>query len=580
MKRVSFIIILVLALLPMSAFAGNVTPEKASIAAGRFLGTDAVSLEYGSSAQKAQGRDSQPEYYVFNNPDGGWVIIAADDRVTPVLAYSNTGSFQVDDMPENVRYWMDGMAGIIDSVRTADIPSTRKVQELWAAVMNGTGFSESRQVVLETALWGQDSPFNDLCPICVNSSERASAGCVATAMSIVMHYTKWPEHGTGTVGGYRSDTYSQYYPAYSIDDHKYDWASMPFVYDASSTPYARNQVAALMLDCGMAVEMDYTKEGSGAWNFVVAEALRNHFSYQNVQYLDRSSFQPQEWFSIIKNEIDADRVVLYSGQSNDAGHQFVCDGYDPDYSMVHINWGWDGSENGFFALDLNIERYNWAFEYYQSIVIGIAAGNAAVLPVDFQPVSLYGGAGIIIDSSSSLLKDGTVHLNTGWLANFADFNYTSYVKACLMSSNGDTIQQIGLPTLLLLKPNYYSTLDFIDKLQVQPRITDYFQLFITDPHGDWVPLKYDINFCPSGQDVCCGITQDPLILTGDGHVGESVDLKLGYGSIPVISVTWYVNGQEYEGKTLTIRKANTEIRADIIYCDGSTGSISKTLAVE
>lgn len=581
MKRTAFT--LLLSLLSMHALAADVSMEKASAVAGHFLKVPASSLSCERSAQRASGRDglaSQPAYYVFNNPEGGWVIIAADDRVVPVLAYSTDGSFNSDDMPENVRYWMDGVAGIIDCVRTEGLEAPAEVSAGWSSLQAGRSVL-SDPVVLETAHWDQGSPYNDLCPIPVNSNRHANTGCVATAMAIVMRYNKWPEYGTGTVGGYRTDSHNMFIPAYSIDDHHYDWDSMPLSYDSKSSDYARSQVATIMLDCGMSVEMDYTFSGSGAWTFDVTEAMRTHFSYQSVQYVDRSSYQPAEWFSIMKNEIDAGRVVLYSGQTGSEGHMFVCDGYDTDGSMLHVNWGWSGMYDGFFALDMSVSGLKMSFDKYQSAVIGITAGGTADRPADFRPVTMSDSRGLYIGSHSSLQKDGTVTITTGALANVSDFNCSLYAKVCLMDMNGDTIQQIGYPTLVMLAPNEIVRLTFTDRVRVQPGMTDCFKLFITGACGEWIPVEYDTYFRALEQSVCCGISPDPLILIADDcHASDEVTLKLDGGRTPVRSVVWYVNGQAYSEPTLTLPHGRTEIRADVEYCDDSAGSIFKTVVAE
>ena len=89
-----------------------------------------------SSAQMAAGRDGDQDdaYYVYNNPDGGWVIIAADDRVNPVLGYADNGSFSLDDMPDNLKWWMEGLARAVEEVRTSGAEASDAARAAWRSL--------------------------------------------------------------------------------------------------------------------------------------------------------------------------------------------------------------------------------------------------------------------------------------------------------------------------------------------------------------------------------------------------------------------------------------------------------------
>ena len=146
---------------------------------------------------RAPSRDAQnaPQYYIFNNPDGGWVIIAADDRVNPVIGYSNEGSFLTAEMPDNLKWWMDGVAATIDAVREKGDKVAARPE--WRSPKYGA--PDAQKVELITARWDQREPFNNLCPIVTGENVRSLTGCVATSMAIIMRYNRWPAKGKGVI---------------------------------------------------------------------------------------------------------------------------------------------------------------------------------------------------------------------------------------------------------------------------------------------------------------------------------------------------------------------------------------------
>ena len=261
---------LILGAFALYAAAGVVTPERAARYAESVLGMSSTPVaEIGSHNRAASRNGSQdPEYYVFNNPDGGWVVIAADDRVTPVLGYSDKGKFRVDDMPDNISWWMDGVAKVIDNVRDMDMEAPESVRKAWIEIQERGLTTPGNAKTIQTALWDQIEPYNDLCPIVAGESNRSIVGCVATAMAIVMRYNSWPARGTGVTKGYRTYSTDTYIAPDPIENHTYDWSNMPLTNasaESSGWTYdQKSQVAQIMYDCGVSVEMDYTSVASSA----------------------------------------------------------------------------------------------------------------------------------------------------------------------------------------------------------------------------------------------------------------------------------------------------------------------------
>ena len=312
-------------------------------------------------------------YYVFNIDEtiaGGFVIVAGDDAVRPVLGYSCNGRYDADNIPPGFTYWMDFLQEQIAYAQTNNLPQSQEVKAEWAAFTNsGNGIislsSSSVEPLIQTK-WNQYSPYNLLCPV-FSDNRRAPTGCVATAMAHVINYHQFPPTGSGSSTPYTLSSSGVYIPETSFEIN-YDWANMLNEYGSGATTQQQNAVATLMYHCGISVRMNYTPSESGAASEVVAEALRKNFGYGNVQFMSRTSNE-SSWEEILRTQIDAGLPVYYAGQGNAGGHAFICDGYDNE-GRFHFNWGWGGASDGYFLTSaLNAGGYN--FSSNQRIIINI-----------------------------------------------------------------------------------------------------------------------------------------------------------------------------------------------------------------
>lgn len=271
--------------------------------------------------------------------DKAFVVVSSDTQFTPVLGYSDT-SFNSDNLPANFRWWL---ARITASMRNGYVSSYTPTR------------STSSGSYLCTAQWGQESPYNLNCPKSFGRyGSNLYTGCVATAMSQIMYYYKYPATGSGTDCTYtvtrssssEGTTHSRNFTS------TYDWSNMIDDYTGQSTSTQQQAVATLMWDAGTAVHMQYTSDGSGAFTNDAASAFVENFGYDSlsVNYLTRLYYSDEEWMSIIDNEISNGRPILYSGvDATSGGHAFVIDGIDGN-GYVHVNWGWDGTANGFYDI--------------------------------------------------------------------------------------------------------------------------------------------------------------------------------------------------------------------------------------
>lgn len=341
--------------------------------------------------------------YVFNvENDGGFVVVSNDDRTIPVLGFGESGNFIPDNMPDNMRAWMQGYADEIEWLKQHDkTPTTGSPHKARKQVGS---HSTAAVAPLVTSTWDQDAPYNNLCPTYNDSwygSGRCATGCVATAMAQVMYYHKWPQAATKAIPGYTTSSYNMHLQ--SLPPVTFDWANMKDSYLGNYTPTQATAVATLMKYCGYSVKMDYGPS-SGAYTDDVATALVDYYDYNpnTTRFVSRSSYTYAHWTDLIYHEVSHSRPVCYGGMSSGGGHEFVCDGYkfEMGTDFFHINWGWGGMSDNYFvlsALDPDQQGIGGStstdgFHYGQDAVIGIQkstdSGSSADIPANVVDLTL------------------------------------------------------------------------------------------------------------------------------------------------------------------------------------------------
>ena len=193
MKKGLLLLSLVMMCLPL--MAEQRTASEAQNVASNYLRTKAAHHLMGVSTQSPQlslsmtgmSADKKVDYYVFNNgKDNGFIIVSGDDKAAPVLGYCDEGSFDANDIPDGMRYWLECYAEQIQYLRSH--PESAYVAPR----------SQSNVMItpLLTCKWNQNSPYNDQCPTYGAAQNHAATGCVATATAQVMYYHKWPQQGS------------------------------------------------------------------------------------------------------------------------------------------------------------------------------------------------------------------------------------------------------------------------------------------------------------------------------------------------------------------------------------------------
>lgn len=384
-------------LIPMMVMAGPRSFQQAKAIAEKQAALLGVTIDQKAMTKaRKQGSKgeiilSQESYYVFPNANSkGFTIVSGDDRLPEIVGYSSQGSYDENNLPEGFISFMKAYQNLYNKVNLGDAETLKNLAEIkaWRNKKNASAASTSAVApLLGNIEWDQTSPYNNMCPK-YDSVHVAATGCVATAMAQVMAYYKYPKQLKADIPGYvnRWNGIPMEIPTITREEGVYDWDNMLPKYnkEANATQQQKDAVAKLMYHCGAAVQMNYGPESAAS---VSASKLAKYFGYDAdlMMDLNRSTFSLDKWMQIIDTELAAGRPVLYSGQASDGGHQFICDGKDGE-GLYHINWGWSGSQNGYFDLSLlnpekggtgsgsSTEGYNRLC----SMTIGIAPDNGVV----------------------------------------------------------------------------------------------------------------------------------------------------------------------------------------------------------
>lgn len=484
MKRllhIQFLLVLLLALGYSPLQAKRITQWQAQQQAYSFWGKQ-MPQKAKAKSRTATTASPSDAYYVFNNDAGGFVIIAGDDAVTPVLGYTSTGSFDAENLP-------DGLKDLLKSYE-------RQIAALgssYQANQTATRAAFTGEKLLNTAKWNQTAPFNKYTP------NNHVTGCVATAGAIVMKYHGYPDKGTG------SHSYTWNGKTLSANfDHDYDWANMPAEYEGTNDA-AFDGVATLMADLGVAVEMQYNKDGSGAYIGNLVTALQKYYGYSKLSHLMAiEDVGAEAWNGRLRDEIDANRPVLYaaSDPNTGGGHAFVIDGYkDESFS---VNWGWGGLCDGFYKIGaLNPEsagkptgeQYNVG----QSAVFGMKPSDGTEKISDLKFLKVTGEMQTLNMNITDVKKGQKGVIFSMPIINNGDQTFTGELAVVLMNAKGEMREIVAPSTeynaIKGLKPGYYrSGLTFVIQSTMDAEPGDYLAVVVKEEGSSEYIELYDRNF--------------------------------------------------------------------------------------
>ncbi|MDD4034636.1 MAG: C10 family peptidase [Candidatus Cloacimonetes bacterium] len=308
--------------------------------------------------------------YLVSLEPRGYVLVAGDDAASPIIGYNTTHDWGEYEIPIQLQYLLQNWQDQLQSIKDNQFVASPEVALLWkkydkahADFTPNRNFRDVSPLIQST--WGQEGYYNDMCP------SNTPVGCVATAMSQIMHYWSYPSVGQG------SHTYT--HPIYGVQTANfgtttYSWSSMPNQVSSPNT-----SVATLCYHAGVAVEMDYHPTGSGAYSSDVPGALISYFRYKDTAiYRYKYTYSESNWNTMLQGELNNSRPIHYSGNSEESGgHAFILDGYQGS-NHYHFNWGWNGYYNGYYYLTaLNPGTYD--FTSNQAAVFGIEPSSTSSL---------------------------------------------------------------------------------------------------------------------------------------------------------------------------------------------------------
>lgn len=395
----------VLAMSALNATAGNIDATTARMTANSFWKQKAATGKFKAAstadiklAYTEKSSVSGNAFYVFNIDGGGWVIVAGDDYAKQVLAYGNTGNIDMNNMPGNMKAYLNMLKGQIETAQ-AYKGKTVPVKA-----------SKNRTVVepLLKSSWGQGEPWNLLCP--TNSlGQRTSVGCAPLAMAQVMNYWKYPNEVSeisGYSGNYISLPATTFNYDLILDQYRYydPVTGNPIIVDY--TDEQANEVAKLSRYCGQACKSRYGNSGTstGSYSYDQRDGFKTFGYNENLQLIGKDAFYYtdnsndytiDDWCALICTELEAGHPIPYHDVWE--GHAWVLDGVDAD-GKFHMNWGFNGKFDGWYEIDaLTFHPYGddeiWDFSQSSNsgnqMVIGCYPYEGYVIPGD-EPQGLRG----------------------------------------------------------------------------------------------------------------------------------------------------------------------------------------------
>lgn len=606
-------IITALAVMGIAAHAEVVTNRQAAEVAARVFGISKVTEApvWSSAELSTRPAGEAPLFYAFNNPDGGWIIIAGDDCNEPIVGYSDSGEFVTKDMPVYVQDFFSMLAGNIDRKRQNKV-ITEEVARAWKTA--GAQTKAPAGKLLTTASWDQSAPYNNLCPTV--DGYKAVTGCVQTAHAIIMRFFEWPEYSV--VADLPSYSYTtdlrtkRTQEGHSIGTVKYDWANMPLSTSEFNRASAdvKNSIAQVMFDLGVMNQCSYNgtsrgATGTGAYSLASAVTVPKYMKYKrSTHLLERNNCDYVEWCSILKSNIDNDIPLVYSGQGDQGGHCFVMDGYTYNNTglLFHYNFGWSGQDNGYFSASTASE-----FPNEQDVTLGFVPDYDGTDSSETQRVLTVEGNGLNILASSgstaqliNLSENATYRMNSGTIYNMTGMP-SSYVQGMTYPFNGTLqfihyradgtpVEAVGSKVTKTINTFSGTSITISDGVLHDIAFGDYIALGYVNKTGNIALTEYIVA---NGGVNDSGVALDRipmdqvfvLNMKDEYAVGEGIILKdaVSYSKYPRSSISWTVNGKAVSSSAeqyIPASKGTYEIVATVKTSSYGTFKVSKLIEVK
>lgn len=468
MKRIITILLAIVLFGGLNLFAAPVPKDRALDIAKKVFAAQPATKAVGDIKLIWDGEDIatkstlDPAFYVFGRDKGGFVIIAGNDNVRPILAISDHNSFEVENMPDNVKWWMGRMKFWVREQKEA----TPEVQALWAKYISTKGGlitgSVDNTVEHLTPEWGQDDPYNSKCPKDLNN-QRSLTGCVATVLSEVLttisglspYKTIMPTQATGTIAAYSPSEGCVTAVTPYVLGTTYEWENLrnlkthaDVVSAQTSSPSVIENLAQLMADMGAIMRAQYNSGSTGAVTQYAADYLPIYMGFNKGAYFEYAEdHTSSEWEALLKAQL-VDHPLVYSGRRESGGHAFAFDGYG-EYdgaNVFHVNFGWSGNWNGYYYhtwLESSEGRY---YQYQCGAIFDLVpdpdpANSTYPKKIGMQGAGLQyfyddGEYSVNLVPVPSLGDGGNQFVVTGWIGNVGEDNYNGSLRLVLKNKDG------------------------------------------------------------------------------------------------------------------------------------------------
>lgn len=390
MKKCMLFFLLFIACIP--TFSQTVNLTTAGKAANQKIATSVSTEDISLGQANTYYYDNDvPLFYFFRLNPSGYIIVAADYQLPPVIAYSFTNNADQDGqllqiLQSDIRLRMQALPQLPATIKT-------KRQAAWEALLNQKQTHKTSDTYLVKSNWTQDSPYNLFCPLDPQNGNRSIAGCPAVAMGQIVNYHQ-------TINGVFFSDEDDYYHNYDGRQYWIDndyvangFPSFPMLneyLDTLELHYRNQQVitnndkAAIVFACGVAATQVFTSTGSGT--FGVSQALEAYqkFNFSAARLLTEND---TDVYTRMAENI-ADSLPVHLAVVNPAwsmGHNVVVDGHNAE-NYFHLNFGWGGSSNGWYQLP---DEFPYGLTVLEGAVVDIIPNNVGISKVEKQTVSLF-----------------------------------------------------------------------------------------------------------------------------------------------------------------------------------------------
>lgn len=480
--------------------------------------------------------NDSPTFYVFTNPESGFVIVSGEDRTIPILGYSfNSKISNNSDLPVNFIAWLKSIHEQICYIRDNDLP-IHIDNNSWE------DFEKGKDVIRYiTAEWGQHEPENLQCPY--DGSERSVAGCLPIAYAIKMRYHQWPSKGNGITEPYSN------VPSRNLE-HTYDWNNMIMeYYNSSYSEQEADAVATLVADIGAALQAEYSSESTSA-DFAL-QKISYHFNYSsNIRRVYNNSFDQYEWMSLIKKELFENGPVLYSGSDRLSGHAFIIDGLtDTDY--FHINWGWSGYCNGYYILN-SLNPGSYRFDYYNSCILNFKPASSTLIE-DTDYLCYYSdrfNKGGLVSSTNNINVSSDFKIEARNVLNGSINPFDGFLKIALVDKKDVIKEWISDSVEVVLDANqYYNYIEFNCRITSHINFEDRIRCYYKDKDSyNWKLLKHGVQGSLSTN--LDDLLPWEILISGEKTIEETTSLSYNQDQSitvrfkPGVNVSLFYNGED------------------------------------